>query len=43
MTRRTLNQRTYGIGNFLLDIFLLIITGGIWGIYLLFKFFRSIS
>lgn len=35
--------KSYGLGRFILDFFLGFITGGIWWIYLLFKFFRRNS
>ena len=35
------SQKKYGLGHFLLDFFLGVITGGIWWIFLVFKFIRS--
>ena len=34
-------MKHYGFGRFLLDLFLGLITGGIWWIYLLFKALRK--
>lgn len=36
-------RKRYGILHFLWDLFLFIITGGLWGLWLLFKFFRKNS
>lgn len=43
MSRRRVNtQHThYGLGHFLLDLFLIVITGGLWLIWMIFKFIRS--
>lgn len=34
-------MKKYGFWNFILDLFLICITGGIWGIWMIFKFIRS--
>lgn len=31
----------YGLGGFLLDLFLIFITGGLWLIYMIFRFLRN--
>lgn len=36
-------RKRYGILHFFLDVFLVIITGGLWGIWLIFKFLRTNS
>lgn len=30
-------KKRYGLGHFLLDFFLVVITGGLWGLFLLFR------
>lgn len=30
-------KKRYGLGHFLLDFFLIVITGGIWGLYLILR------
>ena len=37
------HRKKYGLLRFFLDVFLVIITGGLWGIWLIFKFLRSNS
>lgn len=37
------DRKRYGFFHFLLDVVLVIITGGLWGLWLLFKFFRTNS
>lgn len=34
-------KKKYGLGGFLLDCFLTVITGGLWLVYLLIKYLRS--
>ncbi len=34
-------KKKYGLGHFLLDLFLFSITGGLWGIYLIARFLRK--
>lgn len=36
-----MEKKKYGIGRFLLDLFLTAITGGLWLVYLLFKLIRQ--
>jgi hypothetical protein len=36
-------QKRYGIGRFIFDVFMTCITGGLWLLWLLFKFFRTNS
>jgi hypothetical protein len=31
------NKKRYGLGHFLLDCILIVITGGLWGLYLLLR------
>lgn len=35
------DKKHYGIFNFLLDLILTVLTGGLWGIYKLFKYISS--
>lgn len=35
------NKKRYGLLDFLLDIFLIIITGGLWLLWMIFKFIRD--
>lgn len=35
------SKKKYGLGRFLVDIVLGVLTGGIWWIWLLFKFIRT--
>lgn len=35
------NKKRYGLLDFLLDIFLIIITGGVWLLWMIFKFIRD--
>lgn len=37
----TTRQKKYTVGHFILDVFLIVITGGIWGLWLLLKFLRK--
>jgi hypothetical protein len=32
-----MQRKRYGLMKFLLDVFLLVITGGLWGLYLIFR------
>jgi hypothetical protein len=32
------NKKRYGFGHFLLDLFLIVITGGLWGLYLILRY-----
>lgn len=34
-------KKPYGLGRFLLDLFLIAITGGLWLIWMIFKFIRK--
>lgn len=36
-------RRHYGLGGFLFDVILGLLTGGIWWAFLLFRFFRNNS
>lgn len=31
------NKKRYGLGHFLLDCFLIVITGGLWAVYLVLR------
>lgn len=37
------SRKKYGLGHFLFDVFMTAITGGLWLLWLLFKFFRANS
>lgn len=41
MARYYIAKKSYGLGHFLMDLFLGVITGGIWWIWLIFKFLRT--
>lgn len=36
-------RRRYGLGHFIFDLFMVAITGGLWLIWILFKFLRNNS
>ena len=41
--RRCVRRRRYGILHFLFDLFMISITGGLWLLWILFKFLRNNS
>lgn len=34
-------RKRYGLGHFILDIFMVVVTGGFWLIWMVFRFLRS--
>lgn len=43
MSRYDRRRKSYGLGHFLLDLILIFLTGGLWLIWMVFKFLRKNS